>query len=135
MLAVQLMARQGGWPMSVFLAPDLRPFFGGTYFPPSDMHGRPGFPTILTATENAYRTRKTELNKSADRLVATLRQLTQPRPAKSAFAIDPQGMTQMIGRGVADFEPMHGGFGSAPKFPRETLLELLLVYLSAEHQV
>jgi uncharacterized protein YyaL (SSP411 family) len=134
MLAVQLMTRQGGWPMSVFLTPDLRPFYGGTYFPPQDMHGRPGFPTILSAIDNAYRDRKTELSQSADRLVNTLRQIAQPRPAKSPFRIDRQWIAQMIARSTADFEPMHGGFGSAPKFPRQTLLELILVYLGGEQQ-
>jgi uncharacterized protein YyaL (SSP411 family) len=129
MLAVQLMTRQGGWPMSVFLTPDLRPFFGGTYFPPQDMHGRPGFPTVLTAIDQAYRNRKPELSQSADHMVAALKKLAQPPPAKSPFRIDPQWIAETIRASVADFEPMHGGFGSAPKFPRQTLLELLLVYL------
>ena len=130
MLAVQIMTRQGGWPMSVFLTPDLRPFFGGTYFPPQDTHGRPGFPTLLSAIENAYHNRREELNKSADRLVGALRQMAQPPGPKSAIRIDPQWIAQVIRRSTADFEPMHGGFGAAPKFPRQTLLELLLVYLA-----
>src|SRR5207237_9394123 len=69
MLAVQVLTRQGGWPMSVFLTPDLRPFYGGTYFPPIDSYGRPGFPTLLRAIEDAYRNRPDDVRKSADQLV------------------------------------------------------------------
>ena len=58
MTAVQVLTRHGGWPMSVFLPPDLRPFYGGTYFPPNDVHGRPGFLTVLRAIEDAYRNRR-----------------------------------------------------------------------------
>src|SRR5271154_5617151 len=60
-LVVQLMGRSGGWPLTVFLTPDQRPFFGGTYFPPSDRHGLPGFPKVLQAVADAYRDRRTEI--------------------------------------------------------------------------
>ena len=61
MAAVQAMTGSGGWPMSVFLTPDLRPFFGGTYYPPADRHGLAGFPRVLTAVADAYRTRRSEV--------------------------------------------------------------------------
>jgi len=68
MLAVQVLTRHGGWPMSVFMSPDLRPFYGGTYFPPTDMHGRPGFVTVLRGIEDAYRNRPGDVAQTADRL-------------------------------------------------------------------
>src|SRR5205823_11394075 len=69
MTAVQVLTRHGGWPMSVFLSSDLRPFYGGTYFPPTDMHGRPGFLTVLRAIEDAYRNRRDDVQKTSLQLV------------------------------------------------------------------
>src|SRR5436853_7179612 len=80
MTAVQVLTRHGGWPMSVFLTPDLKPFYGGTYFPPSDSHGRPGFVTVLRAIDDAYHNRRDDVNKSADQLVNILHQLAEPTP-------------------------------------------------------
>ena len=65
MTAVQLLTRQGGWPMSVFLTPDLRPFYGGTYFPPTDSYGRPGFVSLLRGIDDAYRNRPDDVEKTA----------------------------------------------------------------------
>src|SRR6187401_1437373 len=78
MLAVQVLTHQGGWPMSVFLLPDLRPFYGGTYFPPTDSMGRPGFVTILRAIEDAYRNRRADVEKSAAQLQDILAQIARP---------------------------------------------------------
>src|SRR5258708_6657358 len=72
MTAVQILTRHGGWPMSVFLTPDLKPFYGGTYYPPTDSHGRPGFVTILRAIEDAYKNRRAEVDQSAEQLKAIL---------------------------------------------------------------
>src|SRR5947208_17120832 len=72
MTAVQVLTRHGGWPMSVFLTPDLKPFFGGTYFPPTDAYGRPGFVTVLRGIEDAYRNRPVDVQKTADQLVSIL---------------------------------------------------------------
>src|SRR5690606_31321862 len=72
MTAVQLMTRQGGWPMSVWLTPDLRPFYGGTYFPPQDAYGRPGFSTVLNALAGAWRERRREIEKTAAQLAEML---------------------------------------------------------------
>jgi uncharacterized protein len=132
MTAVQFLSRQGGWPMSVFLTPDLRPFFGGTYFPPTDSHGRPGFPRILAAVEDAYRNRPSEVNASADQLVRALNQVSRPEAPAKAFSIDEGWIERMIRRSTGDFDEVLGGFGSAPKFPRQTLLELLLKKLATE---
>ena len=128
MTAVQVLTRHGGWPMSVWLMPDLRPYYGGTYFPPADAHGRPGFVTVLRALEDAYRNRKDDVEKTATQLKGILEQLAEPAPPSAPVVIDRAFVDQQIERSTSDYEPTYGGFGSAPKFPRETLLELLLVY-------
>ena len=128
MTAVQVLTRHGGWPMSVFLTPDLKPFFGGTYFPPEDAYGRPGFPTLLRGISDAYRNRRGDVEQSADQLVNILEQLARPRPPSHALTIDDKLIDRLVEQSASDYEPRHGGFGAAPKFPRETLLELLLTY-------
>lgn len=127
MTAVQLLTRHGGWPMSVFLLPDLRPYYGGTYFPPGDSPGRPGFPTLLRVLDDATRTRASEVNNSAGQITAALAELGRPQPPPRATLVDDALLNRLIERSTADFDARHGGFGSAPKFPRETLLELLLI--------
>ncbi len=129
MTALQVLTRQGGWPMSIFLTPDLRPFFAGTYFPPNDSHGRPGFPKVLAAVEDAYRNRPGDVTATAEQVTAVLRQMSRPRPSAVPIKIDRPWIRQLIDRAAADFDPDNGGFGAAPKFPQQTLLELLLVYL------
>lgn len=128
MTAVQVLTHQGGWPMSVFLTPELKPFYGGTYFPPADAYGRPGFPTLLNAIEDAYRSRGEEVQKTANQIVDILRQLAEPPPPSAPVNIDEKLIESLVERSTADFEPNFGGFGHAPKFPRQTLLELLLVH-------
>jgi hypothetical protein len=119
--------------MSVFLTPDLRPFYAGTYFPPSDHYGRPGFPRVLTGVRNAFDQQPQDVNTSADQITRILRDLARPRPASNGFTVDESWLKNLIDRSTADFDDQHGGFGSAPKFPRETLLELMLVYLRDHH--
>ncbi|HEX4125358.1 MAG TPA: DUF255 domain-containing protein, partial [Tepidisphaeraceae bacterium] len=130
MTAVQLLTRHGGWPMSVFLLPDLRPFYGGTYYPPNDTPGRPGFVTLLRALEDAVRTRPDQVEQTAAQLTDMLRQLAQPAPPGEPITFDGPAIDALIDRSVSDYDPRHGGFGASPKFPRQTLLELLLAYLS-----
>src|SRR5438874_10747725 len=127
MTAVQVLTRHGGWPMSVWLTPDLRPFYGGTYFPPTDQGGRPGFVTLLKAIEDAYRNRRADVEKSADQLRNILEQLARPQRPDHPITIDAQWIDRLITRSTSDYDTTLGGFGAAPKFPRETLLELLLV--------
>jgi uncharacterized protein YyaL (SSP411 family) len=128
MTAVQVLTRHGGWPMSVWLTPDLRPFYGGTYFPPEDAHGRPGFVTVLRGLDDAYKNRKSDVEQTASQLEDILKQLAEPRPPGGPIAIDRDFVERLIDRSTSDYEPTFGGFGSAPKFPRVTLLELLLTY-------
>ncbi len=130
MTAVQVLTRQGGWPMSVFLLHDLRPFYGGTYFPPADAHGRPGFPTLIRALEDAYRNRRGDVEKTANQLADILKQLAKPTAPSEPITIDGTFLERLIDRSTSDYDPEFGGFGRAPKFPRQTLLELILASLS-----
>ena len=124
MAAVQAMTGSGGWPMSVFLTPDLRPFFGGTYFPPEDRHGMPGFPRVLTSVADAYRTRRPEVEQQAGTLAAHLQaQLSVPAGDRDP---DRRQLDGAVTRLAASFDEAHGGFGGAPKFPPPMALEFLL---------
>ena len=124
MAAVQAMTGSGGWPMSVFLTPDLAPFFGGTYFPPEDRHGLPGFPRLLESVADAYRSRRPEIETQARLLTDHLRnQMVVP-----GGRTDPgtQQIEAAVRQLAASVDPVHGGFGGAPKFPAPMTLELLL---------
>ncbi len=127
MTAVQSMTGQGGWPLNVFLTPDGKPFYGGTYFPPEDRYGRPGFPTLLAAVNDAWTTRRDEIESSASEIAARLTAATAV-PAASA-GDEPVGEKQTA-RAAADlksrFDAAWGGFGPAPKFPPHAGLALLL---------
>jgi uncharacterized protein YyaL (SSP411 family) len=127
MTAVQSMTGQGGWPLNVFLTPEGRPFYGGTYFPPEDRYGRPGFPALLAAISDAWTTRRAEIEGSAAEITSRLTAATAPLPATAAA--EPVGAKQTA-RAVADltsrFDSAWGGFGPAPKFPPHASLALLL---------
>ena len=124
MAAVQAMTGGGGWPMSVFLTPDLTPFFGGTYFPPADRHGMPGFPRLLTAIEEAYRTRREEVVAQGRELAGHLRELLDVRPG--TVDVERRQLDAAVAGLVGSFDATHGGFGGAPKFPAPMTLEFLL---------
>jgi uncharacterized protein len=114
---------QGGWPMTVFLTPDQQPFFAGTYFPPDDRWGRPGFPSLLKKIADAWESDSSGLTSQA-------RQLTE-RLKKELTAVSPVSVSASVLVDAASqfrehFDERHGGFGSAPKFPPSTGLSLLL---------
>ena len=124
MAAVQAMTGSGGWPMSVFLTPDLRPFFGGTYFPPDDRHGMAGFPRVLAAVADAYATRRSEVDQQAALLAGHLQaQLTIPAGDRDPERAQLDAAARRI---TASFDAAHGGFGGAPKFPAPMAIEFLL---------
>ncbi len=135
MTAVQVMTRQGGWPMSVWLTPDLKPFFGGTYFPPTDMQGRSGFPSICEALAGAYDDRRDEIEKTCNNLIGVLKELAEPTEPDQTIAYTSGWVEAMVYRSINDYEPTYGGFGRAPKFPRQTLLELLLHWINYQRAV
>ncbi|HET7520797.1 MAG TPA: thioredoxin domain-containing protein [Candidatus Limnocylindria bacterium] len=124
MAAVQAMTGGGGWPMSVFLTPDLRPFFGGTYFPPDDRHGLPAFRRVLDAISDAYANRRADVEQQGTQLAAHLQEQLAVRPG----AADPERaqLERAVARLAQSFDPVHGGFGGAPKFPAPMTMEFLL---------
>jgi hypothetical protein len=128
MNAVQMMTGSGGWPMTVFLTPDGKPFYGGTYFPPVDRHGMPGFPRVLISVAEAYRERRDEIESSAEGMLGELNRLDRIVAPKG-------GLEGELNYEVADHaanhllrarDPVHGGFGNKPKFPPSMALEFLL---------
>jgi uncharacterized protein YyaL (SSP411 family) len=124
MNAVQMMTGHGGWPMTVFLTPDLVPFYGGTYFPPEDRHNLPGFPRVLLGVAQAYRTSPEEVTQTASSVLGELRRMGASRESNAALG---QQLLDAAVRGLSrDYDPRHGGFGGAPKFPSPMSLEFLL---------
>ena len=114
---------QGGWPMTVFLTPEQEPFFAGTYFPPEDRYGRPGFSTVLTRIAELWRDQRAQLRDQAAELTAHLRSGAATAPGSSLGEDELRaGLRQL----AADFDPRHGGFGRAPKFPPSAALSFLL---------
>lgn len=124
MAAVQAMTGSGGWPMNVFLTPDLEPFFGGTYFPPEDRHGLPSFRQVLTSVADAYRTRRDEVDASARQLADHVRTQLAVVPG----GIDPSRavLDEAVRRLGDTFDATHGGWGGAPKFPAPMTIEFVL---------
>ncbi len=124
MTAVQLLTKQGGWPMSVFLTPDLKPFYGGTYFPPQDAYGRPSFRRLLESLADAWQTRRSEVDGSADNITEHLR--LAGALESTGEALDPQVLNRVVPALSRAYDQVHGGFGSAPKFPHSLEIQLLL---------
>lgn len=135
MQAVQAMTRQGGWPMTVFLTPQGRPFYGGTYFPPDDRrYGQqvmPGFKRVLFSIAEAFTARREEVEEQAAQLAEFLRERSAA-PLQGRSAVEHAlALLESAGQELADdFDERHGGFGGAPKFPNSMALEFLLrIYL------
>ena len=125
MMFVQATTGAGGWPMSVWLTPELKPFYGGTYFPPESRYNRPGFVEVLQAIERAWRDDRARIELSATELVRRMRESATASPGGAAAPAP-----DVLARGVASFaqsyDARHGGFGGAPKFPRPSELLFLL---------
>ena len=114
---------QGGWPMTVFLTPDQEPIFAGTYFPPEDKYGRPGFPTVLTKISEFWRKDREGLIKQAAHVTSRLKEgLRTPSPT----SVGEEELRAAVSQYAEDFDARYGGFGGAPKFPPATGLSLLL---------
>ncbi|MCC6727785.1 MAG: thioredoxin domain-containing protein [Chthonomonadales bacterium] len=132
MNALQMMTGQGGWPMTVFLTPEGKPFYGGTYYPPEERLGRPGFPRILEAVAEAWATRRGEIEEQGSALVVEIGRAGAlggpPAPVTAdLLARAFQGLT-------ASFDRRMGGFGGAPKFPQPMILEFLLRHARRTHR-
>jgi uncharacterized protein len=123
---VQLMGRGGGWPLTVFLTPSLEPFYGGTYFPPDDRHGLPGFPKLLVALADAYQTRPDEVRAQAAQFVAGLRHLSTWGLEAVEGEVRPEDVKAAGLELSQQLDSEHGGFGLAPKFPNPMDVALLL---------
>ncbi len=122
--AVQAMTGSGGWPMSVFLAPDGRPFYGGTYFPNTRRHGMPAFLDVLEGVASAWRERRGEVESSATSLAAHVARSVPLSDGE--VTLDPSFLDTAVGALEDGFDALHGGWGSAPKFPQPMAIDFLL---------
>src|SRR5450755_4116985 len=122
--AVQAVSGQGGWPLTAFLTPDGIPFYGGTYFPPQDGYGRPSFRRVLLSIANAYTEKHGDVVEQAKMLESTIAQ-------SESFAgkdgrVSPSVIAAIQTSALRMYDPQHGGFGQAPKFPHPSALDLLI---------
>ncbi|HXT87476.1 MAG TPA: thioredoxin domain-containing protein [Verrucomicrobiae bacterium] len=122
--AVSAISGQGGWPLTAFLTPEGKPFFGGTYFPPEDAMGRPGFKRILAGAAEAFRSKRAEVDNSAATLEDAVRNAELFSGARGSF--DAGIVNAMAGSMLERFDSRNGGFGQAPKFPHTAAIDLLL---------
>jgi uncharacterized protein YyaL (SSP411 family) len=128
MKAVISLTGSGGWPLSVFLTPDGKPFYGGTYFPPESQWGRPGFRELLSSINDGWKNKRTELLSSADTITQILQaESFWPGPGERPVP-DRGALDRMYSRFSGSFDPRYGGFGGAPKFPASHNLSFLLRY-------
>ena len=129
MTYVQQTTGHGGWPMSVWLTPEGKPFHGGTYFPPDDRHGRPGFVTLLNAITRHWTEQREKIEAGADAVVQSLRRAAREETSAEAPARLPEAAAEAFEQGFQYFyeahDPLWGGFGGAPKFPRAPVLNFL----------
>ena len=126
MNAVQALTGSGGWPLTVFLTPDGRPFYGGTYFPPDDNRGMVSFPRLLTAMADAYRNKRGDVIQATQQLVSRVQQMAEVPRAQEPLS--PDVLHQAFQNLVSNYDFQNGGFGSAPKFPQPMTYEFILRY-------
>jgi uncharacterized protein YyaL (SSP411 family) len=124
MEATVAMSGSGGWPMTVFLTPEREPFYAGTYFPPEPRYGMPSFRQLLVAVEEAWRERRDDIGRQARTLVDALGQSARVSPSNEPLT--GSVLVEAESAIARSFDPVHGGFGPAPKFPPSSVIELLL---------
>jgi uncharacterized protein YyaL (SSP411 family) len=122
MQAVQMMTGHGGWPMSMFLTPDGRPFYAGTYFPPDARYGMPSFRQVILQLAEAYRSRRGDIESAGNEVRAALSAVPETQRA----AVDRSVLDRAASRIVQGYDSVNGGFGGAPKFPPSMTLDLLM---------
>ena len=126
MNAVQALTGSGGWPLTVFLTPDGRPFYGGTYFPPDDNRGMVSFPRLLSAMADAYRNKRGDVIQATQQLLEQVRRMAEVPRAQEPLS--PDVLHQAFQNLVSNYDFQNGGFGSAPKFPQPMTYEFILRY-------
>ncbi|MBV8361733.1 MAG: thioredoxin domain-containing protein [Deltaproteobacteria bacterium] len=130
--AVQVLTGRGGWPLTVFLTPDGKPFYGGTYFPPEDRHGIAGFPRVLTAIADAYHNRPADVQQNVERLTEAIAALANFKPQPGEMRAD---LALAGARALAQsYDQVHGGIGGAPKFPNTFVFSLFLRIYAEENE-
>jgi uncharacterized protein YyaL (SSP411 family) len=122
--AVQAISGQGGWPLTAFLTPEGKPYYAGTYFPPRDYQGRPGFRRVLLTLAQAYREKRDDVLESAESVMGVISQ-AEGFAGKSG-SLRPELIETMVQSAVRLFDREHGGFGAAPKFPHPSTTDLLM---------
>ncbi len=127
MLATQALSGHGGWPMTVFLTPDRQPFYAGTYYPPEDRYGRPGFPRLLESVHEAWEERRDAVLEAAGSITERMQAATRHEPP-GGLALEAADAERAVARLRMDYDPRWGGFGGAPKFPSPSTLEFLLAH-------
>ena len=131
MSAVQMLTGRGGWPMTMFLTPERKPFYGGTYFPPEDRGGMPGFPKVLMGVNQAFRERPVDVEKSVTQILTALQRMSEAQPSEKTF------LPNVISEGAENiaraYDADNGGLGQAPKFPNAGVYELFLRHYHRSH--
>jgi uncharacterized protein YyaL (SSP411 family) len=131
--AVQLLTGRGGWPLTMFLLPDGRPFYGGTYFPPVDRHGLPGFPRLLSAIADAYREKPDDVQQNVERLTSALGTVASMEASGNELpSSTPLNAARELGK---HYDSVHGGIGGAPKFPNTFVFSLFLRMYDADSDI
>src|SRR6266481_1266595 len=122
--AVSAISGQGGWPLTAFLTPDGKPFYGGTYFPPIEHYGRPSFRRVLVSIAEAYKSKRDEVTESAQQVMSAISQAEAFAGRSADFS--PAVIGKIVDSAAKMFDVQHGGFGTAPKFPHPSALDLLI---------
>jgi uncharacterized protein YyaL (SSP411 family) len=123
--AISAMTGQGGWPLTGFLTPDGRPFFGGTYFPPNEGYGRPSFKRVLLTIAQAFKEKRGDVDEQAEQVMNMIAR-SETFAGREKESVSPQIVDHIIGSAQSMFDHRNGGFGSAPKFPHASSVDLLL---------
>src|SRR5438874_1886131 len=123
-VAVQAISGQGGWPLTAFLTPDGKPFYGGTYFPPLDHYGRPSFRRVLVSISDAYREKNADVVEQAGMVEGAIAHSESFTGKTAEFS--PKVIQEIVDAALRMFDEQHGGFGSAPKFPHPAMIDLLI---------
>jgi len=129
--AISAISGQGGWPLTAFLTPEGKPFYGGTYFPPEDHYGRPGFKRVLLSIAQAYREKHGDVIESANSVMSAISHAEAFAGRSAEFS--PELVEKIVSSAAKLFDVQHGGFGSEPKFPHPAIMDLLIDRYSRTH--